>query len=124
MLSALGFLIGTWTCSFGTAVFSYDLQNNYIRQTDTFSGGGGDVAYLTYVPKGSYWNWTVIEPQGSTTIFRGSGPATQITFRTVYPAGDDGVEVFNRISDTKYSTTFNGTLEGKKYNATDTCTKP
>jgi hypothetical protein len=129
-LAGLAFLIGTWTCTSGsgaqqfryTAVYAYDVQNNWISQHDEWTGGG-DVGYLTYDAKGAFWNWVVLEPQGSTTVFHGTGPAARITYHTVYPPASDGVETFERISATKYATKFNGTLEGKRYDATDTCTK-
>ncbi|MBV8153540.1 MAG: hypothetical protein JOY98_03920 [Candidatus Eremiobacteraeota bacterium] len=129
-LAGLAFLIGAWTCTSGsgaqqftyTAVYAYDMQNDWISQHDTWTGGG-DVGYLTYDAKGAFWNWVVLEPQGSTTVFHGTGPATHISYRTVYPPQSDGTEVFDRASDTKYATHFTGTLEGKKYDASDTCTK-
>lgn len=131
MLANLGFLIGTWTCSYAaggqnvtyTATFAYDLGGNWIRERDAWPGGGGDLAFIKYVPKGSYWNTTVLEGDGSTTVFRGSGSGTHVVYHIVYPTGTNATETFDRVSSTKYATHFSGMLEGQKMSATDTCTK-
>ena len=130
-LADLGFLVGTWTCVYVgggqhatyTATYAYDISNNWIRERDVWTGGGGDVAYLTYVPKEKIWTYAAFESDRTTTLFRGSGDSQHITYRSVYPDGAY-TDVFDRVSDKKYTLRFSGTMGGKPMKSVDVCTKP
>lgn len=130
MLTALGFLIGVWTCSYAgggqhltyTATFAYDMSNNWISQRDAWSGGGGDVGYLTYIPKEKVWTYAVFESERTTTLFRGTGDASHIVYRSIYPDAKF-TDVFDRVSPTKYTLHFSGIVGGKPMTSLDVCTK-
>ena len=129
-LAGLGFLIGVWTCNYAgggqhltyTATFDYDLANNWIRERDAWPGGGGDVAYLTYFPKDKMWTYGVFESERTTTLFRGTGSASHIVYRSVYPDASF-TDVFDRVTPTKYTLHFSGMLAGKPTTSVDVCIK-
>lgn len=130
MLHALVFLIGTWNCSSAAgpqqfsyrATFSYALGGALIQEQTSWPGGGGDIGYYGYASKGAYWTFTVLESDGSTTVFHGTGDAKHVVYHTAYPDTSD-TEVFDAPSDTTYTTHFSGSFAGKNVVATDTCTK-
>ena len=130
-LSALGFLIGVWSCTYAgggqhatyTATYSYDLANNWIRQRDTWAGGGGDVGYLTRDPKGAGWTYAAFEIDRSTTVFRAKDAgAAHIVYRSAYPT-TGWTDVFDKVSPTKYTLHFTGVIGGKAMTSADVCTK-
>jgi hypothetical protein len=127
---ALKYLAGTWSCDFVsgaqhltyTAHYAYAMGGNWMRLTDTFPGGGGDEALITYDPKAGKWITVVLEPDRTATIFESSDVGRSIAYHSVYP--NAGMrETFRHVTDAKYTTNFTGTLEGKPMTTTDTCTK-
>lgn len=130
-LAALGFLIGTWSCSYAagqqsatyTATFSYDVASNWIRQRDVWAGGGGDVAYLTRDPKGGGWTYAAFESDRTTTVFRAKDTGdAHIVYRSVYPSFG-WTDVFDKDSPTKFTLHFSGVVGGKPQTSVDVCTK-
>ncbi|HEY1975736.1 MAG TPA: hypothetical protein VGG89_04295 [Candidatus Baltobacteraceae bacterium] len=130
-LADLGFLVGTWSCVYNaggqhatyTAVYAYDIQNNWIRARDAWQGGGGDVAYFTRDPKGGGWTYAAFESDRSTTVFRAKDDgATHIVYRSVYP-NNGWTDVFDKVSPAKYTLHFSGVIGGKATTSFDVCTK-
>jgi hypothetical protein len=130
-MSALGFLVGTWHCSYNagkvhgayTATFSYDLGGNWMRERDSWTGGGGDQGMFTYEPKRRAWSAVVIEEDRTTVVFRGAGnDANHIVYRSVYPDASM-TDIFERRSATSYALHFTQNAGGKTTKSTDTCVK-
>src|SRR5579863_1693083 len=110
-LAELGFLIGAWTCTYAAgsqhttyaANFSHDLGGNWILERDAWTGGGGDVAYLTRDAKGGGWTYAAFEDDRTVTIFRAKDEGVNhIVYRSVYPNGG-WTDVFDKVSPTKYT---------------------
>lgn len=130
-LGGLGFLIGTWSCSFTgagqtasyTATYAYDLGNNWISQRDVWAGGGGDAGYLTYDGKKARWTYAVFESDRTTTIFHaGDDRPSHIVWLSVFPKAGM-TDVFDEVSPRKYTLHFSGALGGKQMTSVDVCTK-
>jgi hypothetical protein len=130
-LAGLGFLIGTWSCSFTgggqsasyTATYAYDLGKNWIAQRDVWTGGGGDAGYLTFDNKGAGWTYAVFESDRTATIFRAADDQpSHIVWRSVYPKAGM-TDVFDKVSAAKYTLHFSGTIGGKSMSSVDVCTK-
>ena len=92
-LQLMSFMTGTWTCSSTsngktqtyTAHWGFALRNTWLRQTDTWQGGG-DEAMMTYVPRNREWRWVATESDGGITIFRAPDTGmAHIVYRSVYP---------------------------------------
>jgi hypothetical protein len=130
-MSALHFLVGTWHCSYNsgkthgayTATFDYDLGGNWMRERDSWTGGGGDQGMFTYEPKRRGWTAIVIEEDRTTVVFHGAGNnANSIVYRSVYPDASM-TDVFERKSATSYALHFTQSAGGKTTKSTDTCVK-
>jgi len=128
-LASLRFLVGTWQCTYEMgkthatykAAFAYDMNDNWVRESDSFSGGG-DQGMFTYEPKRG-WTAVVLGQDRTTTIFRASGSnPNRIIYHSVY--GYPGAtEVFDRVSPARFTVHFTQTEGGKTTSSTDTCVK-
>lgn len=129
-LSSLRFLAGSWNCTYHSgkthlnykAVFSYDMDGNWMTERDAWAGGGGDQGMFTYEPKRRSWSAVVLEPDRTTTLFRGTGSPNHVVYRSVYPDASM-VELFDRVSPTRYTLHFTQSARGKRVESTDTCKK-
>ncbi len=128
-LSSLRFLVGTWNCTYEAgktkvtykATFSYDMNDNWIRESDSWKGGGNDLGMFTFENGG--WTTVVLEPNRSTTLFRASGKnPNHIVYRSVYPHAGM-TDVFDRVSPTRYTLHFKQTAGGKTVESNDVCVK-
>lgn len=130
-LSSLRFLVGTWKCTYQAgkthvyykAVYSYDLGGNWLRENDSWNGGGTDLGMITYSPKAHGWTEVVMEPERGGYVFHGTGdnPA-HIVYRSVYPAADS-TDVFERKSQTRYTLHFTQRAGGRTMQSADVCDK-
>jgi hypothetical protein len=130
-LASARYFVGTWTCGYQAgsthvvykATFAYVLGGNFLRERDTWTGGGSDEAYFTYDPKERAWTYTVFENERTTTIFVGHGNASHISYRSVYPNAN-ATEKLDEITPTRYVLHFTAYVHGKSTAfSTDTCTK-
>ncbi|MGA8576886.1 MAG: hypothetical protein WB609_14530 [Candidatus Cybelea sp.] len=128
-LASLRFLVGTWSCGYQTgkthltykASFAYDMNDNWMRESDSWSGGG-DLGMFTYEPKKG-WTVVILEPDRTTTIFRASGSdSNHVVYHSFYPH-TGATEVFDRVSPTRFTVHFTQTEGGKTTSSTDTCVK-
>jgi hypothetical protein len=128
-LSSLQFLVGTWHCSYDAgktrssyrATYAYEMNGGWIREIDSWNGGG-DQGMITYNPQHG-WTAVVLGPVGTTTVFRGSGAnSNHIAYRSVYPDASM-TDVFERSSPTRYTLRFTQSKNGKTASSLDTCTK-
>jgi hypothetical protein len=130
-LSSLHFLVGTWKCTYQAgkthlyykATYSYDLGGDWLRENDSWAGGGSDLGMITYEPKTHGWTAVVLEQDRGTTIFRapGSNP-NRVAYRSVYPT-TTMTDVFERGSPTRYTLRFTQNAGGKTMKSTDLCVK-
>jgi hypothetical protein len=130
-MAALNFLVGNWTCTFHQgpvrvtykATYAYDLGGNWMRERDSWTGGGGDEGSITFDPKHREWLEVVLEQEHAATLFHAaySGPA-HIVYKGLYP-DTNLTDVFDRISPTRYTLHFSGKLNGKYIKSYDTCVK-
>jgi hypothetical protein len=130
-LSSLRFLVGRWNCTYSAgkvhvayaATFSYDMGGNWLRESDSSTGGGAGLGMFTYEPKRHGWTAVVLENDRSTTVFRapGSNP-NHIVYHSVYPDASM-TDVFDRASPTRYTLQFSQITGGKTMKSTDTCVK-
>jgi hypothetical protein len=130
-LSSLRAMTGTWNCTYNTgkttatykAVFSYEMSGNWLRERDSWVHGGSDEGLFTYEPKRSAWTEIVVEPDRTTTIFRGPGAnPNHIVYRSIYPDASM-TDVFDRTSPARYSLHFTQAVDGKTIASVDTCVK-
>jgi len=130
-LRSLSYLVGSWTCTYNsgsqhityTATYAYVMGDNWLRERDSWTGGGSDVGLTTYEPKAATWTEIVAENERSTTVFRAPGSdSAHRVFRSVYPNSLLNV-TFDRVSDTKYTLHFHGVYAGKMMTSFDVCTK-
>jgi hypothetical protein len=130
-LGSLRTMVGTWSCTYNagktrmkyTAIFSYDLAGNWMRERDTWSGGGSDEGLLTYDPKQRAWTEVVVEPERSTVVFRAAGTdPNHVVYRSVYPDASM-TDVFDRIYPTRYTLHFTQIAGSKTTKSFDTCAK-
>jgi hypothetical protein len=130
-LASLRYLVGTWNCTYRagkvqvtyTATFAYDMSGNWMRERDSWAGGGGDQAMFTYEPKRRGWTAVIVEQERTAAIFRAAGAnPNHLVYRSVYP--DAGVsEIFDRTSPANYSLRFAQSVGGKTMKSTDACVK-
>ena len=130
-LAALSYLAGTWSCTYNgggqhityVATYDYVMGNNWLRERDVWTGGGGDVGLTTYEAKSNTWTEIVAENERSTTVFSAKGTdGGHRVYQSVYPNALLNL-TFDRVSDTKYTLHFHGTYLGKLMTSYDTCTK-
>ena len=130
-LSSMRFLVGNWMCTYDTgktkvtykATFAYELGANWLRESDSWTGGGGDFGYFTYEPKRRSWTAVVFENERTTTIFRADGAnPNRIEYRSVYPDATMS-ELFERTSPVRYVLHFTQHAGGKTIHSTDVCVK-
>jgi hypothetical protein len=130
-MASLRFLVGNWTCTYNQgpahvtykATFAYDMGGNWMRERDSWTGGGGDEDSITYDPKRREWIAVVLENERTATLFHASytGPA-HIVYRSLHPNASL-TDVFDRVSPTRYTLHFSGTLNGKAVKSHDVCVK-
>lgn len=130
-LSSLRFLVGNWNCTYQAgrtrvyykATYVYDLGNNWVRENDTWTHGGSDLAMITYEPRERQWISVVVDGQRSTVVFHagGSNP-NHLVYRSAYPT-TKLTNIFDRNSSTRYTLHFSGTIGGRSVKSTDVCTK-
>lgn len=130
-LGSLRYLVGTWNCTYRagkvqakyTATFAYDMSGNWMRERDSWAGGGGDQAMFTYEPKRRNWTAVVTERERTTTIFRAGGAnLSHLVYRSVYPDASM-TDIFDRASSTQYTLHFTQTTGGRTVRSNDTCVK-
>jgi hypothetical protein len=130
-LSSLRFLVGTWKCSYHAgkahayykATYSYDLGGNWLRESDSWAGGGSDLGMITYEPKTLGWTAVVLEEDRTTTLFRAPASSpNRIVYRSIYPS-TAMTDVFERESPTRYTLHFTQNAGGKTIESTDVCVK-
>lgn len=130
-LSSLRYLAGTWNCDYRAgntrvnyrATYSHDLNNNWLRENDSWAHGGSDLGMITYDPKARRWIAAVMDDQRTVVVFHagGSNPS-HLVYRSAYPTGGL-TNVFDRQSATRYTLHFYGKLGGRSLKSTDVCTK-
>jgi len=130
-LASLSYLVGTWSCTYNgggqhlkyTATFDYVMDNNWMRERDTWAAGGSDVGLTTYEPKTNIWTEIVAENERSTTVFHATGSdAGHRAYQSVYPNALFNL-IFDRVSDSEYTLHFHGTYGGKMMTSYDSCAK-
>ncbi|HEY6449934.1 MAG TPA: hypothetical protein VIX60_04575 [Candidatus Cybelea sp.] len=130
-LSSLRFLVGTWNCTYQAAkahvtykaTFSYDMNDNWMRERDSWTGGGGDEGLFTYEPKRHSWTEVVVEGERTATVFRGAGSdPNHVVYRSIYP-DSTMTDIFDHKSPTRYTLHFTQNAGGKTVESTDTCVK-
>jgi hypothetical protein len=130
-LSALRFLVGTWNCTYHLAkthltykaTFSYDMNGNWMRERDSWAGGGGDEGLFTYEAKRHWWTAVIVEQDRTTTVFRGAGSdPNHVVYRSIYPDASM-TDVFDRVSPARYTLHFTQNAGGKSTKSMDTCVK-
>lgn len=129
-LHALSYLVGSWNCALDLdgkkqpykASWAYSLGNRWLRETDSWSGGG-DVLMLTYFPPLHQWRSVVTERNGGMTIFHAPyAGADHIAYSSVYP-DSNMTDAFDRISNRKYTLHFVQTANGTVARGYDICVK-
>ena len=130
-MASVGYLVGTWTCTYHQgpskltykAIYGYDMGGNWMRERDSWAGGGSDEGSFTYDPSHREWITVVLEKGRDVTLFHAKGTnAAHIVYRGVYP-NTDLTDIFDRISRTRYELHFSGTLNGKHLTSHDVCVK-
>lgn len=130
-LSSLRFLVGTWKCTYQAgkthvyykAAYSYDLGGNWLRENDSWNGGGSDLGMITYSPKAHGWTSVVIEPERGAYLFSAVGVnPNRIVYQSVYPS-KGSTDVFERKSPTRYMLHFTQHAGGRTMTSADTCVK-
>ena len=130
-LASLQYLVGTWSCTYNAgkvhakyaAIFAYDLRGNWLRESDSWSGGGSDLGMFTYEPKAHAWTAVVMEPERATVLFRASGSnPNRVVYRSVFPNAGM-TDVFQRESPDRYTLHFTQTTGGKTTTSMDVCVK-
>ena len=130
-MGSVKYLVGTWHCTYHagsqrigyTATYAYDMGTNWMRESDSWKGGGQDESLLTYDPKMHAWTAVVMESQRATTLFRAKGDdSAHLTYRSVYPSSSF-TNVFDRESQREYTLHFSGKINGRQVSSFDTCTK-
>lgn len=131
-IASLHYLVGSWTCTYevkgaptGTyaARYNYDLDGSWLRETDSWTGGGGDFGFFTYDPKAHEWTSTVVDSGRGTTVFRARDDGTdRKAWHSVYPDTSMSLTL-NKVSPTEYTLSFAQTVNGKTNVSFDRCKK-
>ena len=125
------YLLGTWKCTFHgagtqiayTATYSRGFAKPWIRQTDTWTGGGSDEGLYAIDPGTKRWTAVFLEPNGSTTVLSAMPTGeTRIDYNSAYP-DHSATEIFQRVSGSQYTLNYSQTLHGKTTRSHDVCTK-
>ncbi len=128
-LASLHFLVGTWNCTYNAgkvhanykAIFSYDMSGNWLKESDSWAGGGGDLGMFTYEKGG--WTAVVLERERTTAVFHASGSdSNHVVYRSIYPHAGM-TDIFDRVSATRFTLHFKQTAGGKTTSSNDTCVK-
>jgi hypothetical protein len=131
-MGSLNYLVGNWTCTYEVkgsptatyaARYAYDLGGNWLRETDSWNGGGGDFGFFTYEPKTREWTSTVVDSGRGTTVFRARDDGTdRKAWHSVYPDTSMSLTL-NKVSETEYTLSFTQTVNGKTNVSFDRCKK-
>ncbi len=130
-LASLRSLTGTWNCTYHgakaqvtyKATFSYDMNDNWMRERDSWAGGGGDEGMFTYEPKRHSWTAVIVEPERTATVFRGAGSnPDHVVYRSIYPDASM-TDIFDRKSPTGYTLHFTQNTGGNTVKSIDICVK-
>jgi hypothetical protein len=122
-------MTGHWTCSSGAQTYAADwavLPNTqWIRaintsRTRTAASMSEDME--TYDAVHRVWRIVDMEPNGSMSVLVGSGSAGHISTRSVYPDASQHVR-YDRISNRRYTLTFDFVTKGKHSRWIDTCNR-
>jgi hypothetical protein len=130
-LSSLRFLVGTWKCTYQAgrthvyykAMFTFDLGNNWLRENDSWTGGGADLGMITYQPARGGWIAVVFDDKRAAVVFHAAGSnPNRIVYRSVYP-DTTLTDIFERISPTRYTLHFTQGRGRRSAESTDVCVK-
>jgi hypothetical protein len=130
-LGSLRFLVGTWNCTFQSgkthvsykATYSNEMGGNWLRETDSWTGGGSDLGMITYEPKRHGWTAVILLSDRTTTLFRAAGSnPNHVSYRSVYPDASM-TELFDRTSPTRYTLHYMQSAGGKTTKSTDVCVR-
>jgi hypothetical protein len=130
-LSSLHFLVGNWKCTYQAgktpvyykATYSSDLGGNWLRESDSWTGGGSDLGMITYEPKTHGWTAVVMEKDRTATIFHASGSdPNRVVYRSFYP-DKTMTDIFERTSSTRYTLHFTQSAGGRTMKSTDVCVR-
>ncbi len=109
-LSRLDSLVGKWTCTYHVgsqassfaASFAFTQNKNWLRETDTWPGGG-DEGLLTYVPATRTWTTLVADSGRGTTVFeaKDSGTST-LVYHSVYPNSASMTVTYHFVNAKRY----------------------
>ena len=127
-MQLMSYLIGRWNCSSYaagqrttyTATYSYALGGTWLR-TINRSKNSTSEDMMTYGAR----TWRVIdmEPTGMASVLEGPDTGlAHIAMKTAYPKRGLNV-TYDRVSMSRYTLTFSGTLNGKPAKWIETCTK-
>ena len=92
-LTALRYLVGDWQCTYHTgaqaqtfdASFAFAQNGNWLRETDTWKGGG-DQGFITLDTGRHQWTEVVVDSGRGSTILRGADTgAMKLDLRSVFP---------------------------------------
>jgi hypothetical protein len=122
-------MTGHWTCSSGAQTYTTDwavLPNaQWIRginrsRTRTAASMSEDME--TYDAAHQVWRIVDMEPNGSMSVLVGSGSVGHISTQSVYPDASQHVR-YDRISNRRYTLTFDFVTKGKHSRWIDTCNR-
>jgi hypothetical protein len=128
-MSRLDGLVGKWTCTFASgaqkstysASFEFTQHGNWLRETDTWPGGG-DEGLITYVPSTHLWTTVVADSGRGTTVFQAkeTGSPT-LVYHSLYP--NNGMTVtYHYLSATRFDA--HAVIAGAHpVTSSDVCTK-
>lgn len=130
-LSSLRFLVGTWNCTYQAgkthvyykATFTFDLGNNWLRENDSWTGGGADLGMITYDARRRGWTAVVFDDRRAAVVFHGGGSnPNRIVYSSVYPDATL-TDIFERTSPTRYTLHFTQGRGRRAMQSTDVCVK-
>lgn len=130
-LASLRFLVGTWHCTYQAAkthigykaTFSYDMGGNWLRESDSWTGGGSDVGMISYDQKRHGWIELVLVNERAAFVFHAAGSnPNHVVYRSVYPDASM-IDIFDRSSPARYTLHFTQTVGRKVTKSNDTCAK-
>ena len=128
-MSALSYLVGTWNCTYSTgghsspytATYEYVMDRNWMRERDVWSGGSVD-NFLTYDAQKGAWRVAIMRNDRTMQVFVAPDTGTHLAYRSVYPDASQ-TSVFDKLSATHYTQTFQNTSPEKVMSFSDDCRK-
>ena len=122
--------VGKWNCTFHsgsqrlsfTATFAYTLGNNWMREIDSWPGGGDEGMY-TYDASTRTWTSVVLDSGRGTTIFQAKETGTStLVYHSVYPDTTMRLTI-DRTSSKEYLVHFKQSKHGTVVQTNDTCAR-